>query len=79
MRQSNVIFGVLVFAFVIYITLRGQLPAYIALFTGADTPDTGSNSGATSESPNKATDILNKDYGKAVQDLSKLYSNIGLT
>ena len=35
MRQSTIIFGTLLAAFVIYITLRGQLPDYFALFTGA--------------------------------------------
>jgi hypothetical protein len=32
MKQSTVIFGTLMFAFVMYITLRGQLPAYLDLF-----------------------------------------------
>jgi hypothetical protein len=32
-RQSTVIFGSLVFAFIVYITLRGQLPDYLALFS----------------------------------------------
>lgn len=36
MRQSTIIFGTLLLAFVIYITLRGQLPAYLGLFTGAN-------------------------------------------
>lgn len=35
MRQSTVIFGVLILAFVIYITMRGQLPAYLALFSSS--------------------------------------------
>jgi hypothetical protein len=34
-RQSTIIFGTLLAAFVIYITLRGQLPDYLALFTKA--------------------------------------------
>lgn len=32
MRQSNVIFGTLIFMFIVYITMRGQLPAYLDLF-----------------------------------------------
>ena len=32
MRQSNVIFGTLIFAFIVFITMRGQLPAYLDLF-----------------------------------------------
>lgn len=43
MRQSTLIFGALIFAFVIYITMRGQLPAYVDLFrksSGASAPVT---------------------------------------
>lgn len=29
MSQSTVIAGVILFAFIIYITMRGQLPAYL--------------------------------------------------
>ncbi len=32
MRQSNVIFGTILLAFIVYITMRGQLPAYLDLF-----------------------------------------------
>jgi len=32
LRQSNVIFGTLIFAFLVFITMRGQLPAYLDLF-----------------------------------------------
>jgi len=32
LRQSNVIFGTLIFAFIVFITMRGQLPAYLDLF-----------------------------------------------
>lgn len=35
MRQSTVIFGTLLLGFVIYVTIRGQLPAYMSIFTGA--------------------------------------------
>jgi hypothetical protein len=31
MSQSTVIAGVLIFAFVIFITVKGQLPAYLAV------------------------------------------------
>lgn len=30
--QSNVIFGTIILAFVVYITMRDQLPAYLDLF-----------------------------------------------
>lgn len=33
MRQSTIIFGSLLFAFIIYITLLGQLPSYLGLFS----------------------------------------------
>lgn len=31
MNQSTVIFGVLIFAFVVFITTRGELPAYMSV------------------------------------------------
>lgn len=31
MSQSTVIFGVLIFAFVLFITVRGELPAYMSV------------------------------------------------
>lgn len=34
MSQSNTIAGFLIAAFAIFITVRGELPSYIALFTG---------------------------------------------
>jgi hypothetical protein len=34
MSQTAVIFGSLFVAFVVYVTLRGQLPAYAAVFLG---------------------------------------------
>lgn len=44
MRQSTLTFGVLLFIFVVYITVRGQLPAYLSLFKRK----TGSGSTTTS-------------------------------
>ena len=35
MQQSNVIFAVIFFAFVIFVTIRGELPAYLAIFFGS--------------------------------------------
>lgn len=32
MKQSTVIFGVLIFAFVVFVTMRGDLPSWLALF-----------------------------------------------
>jgi len=31
MNQSTVIFGVLIFAFIVFITVRGELPAYLSV------------------------------------------------
>ena len=35
MKQSGVIFGSLTIAFVVYITMKGHLPQYLALITGS--------------------------------------------
>ncbi len=50
MSQSNLIFGTLLLAFIIYITSRGQLPEYIRLFTekGSATGIGSDKSGSTS-------------------------------
>lgn len=34
MSQSNVIFAALLFAFVVYITMKGRLPAYLKTLLG---------------------------------------------
>jgi hypothetical protein len=38
MSQSTIVFFFLLFAYVIYITQRGELPAYLALLYGGGTP-----------------------------------------
>ena len=73
MRQSTVIFGTLLAAFVIYITIRGQLPSYLSLFTGATTEpvapknsttnDNKGSSGNSGSVVDKATSLLNQ-FGK---------------
>lgn len=47
MRQSTITFGVILFAFVVYITMRGQLPAYLDLFKSK--PKEASSSGGDSK------------------------------
>jgi uncharacterized membrane protein YgcG len=44
MRQSTLTFGVLLFMFVVFITVRGQLPAYLALFKSKKVAAKSSNS-----------------------------------
>jgi len=31
MSQSTVLFGVLIFAFIVFVTVRGELPAYLSV------------------------------------------------
>ena len=50
MRQSTVIFGTLLAAFVIYITIRGQLPSYLSLFTGGTTGPVAPKNSTTNDS-----------------------------
>ena len=69
MRQSTVIFGVMIFAFVVYITMRGQLPDYLALFSSGKSSTASTNSAASNSEKSKGTSILDetqsflKDYG----------------
>lgn len=44
MRQSTLTFGVLLFMFVVFITVRGQLPAYLALFRSKKVGESSSSS-----------------------------------
>lgn len=46
MSQNSVIFFYLLVGFVIYITVRGQLPAYMAVLTGKTTGSGTSGAGA---------------------------------
>ena len=46
MRQSNVIFGTLIFAFIVFITMRGQLPAYLDLFKSKPPEKKSASSGS---------------------------------
>lgn len=48
MQQSNFIFGALAVAFIVFITMRGGLPKYIAILTGSATRDKEPSSTATS-------------------------------
>jgi hypothetical protein len=73
MRQSNIIFATIVFAFVIYITLRGQLSDYIALFTGASTTTKAADNTQSTAAPNALENL-----GKSVQNLRNIYSNMGI-
>lgn len=50
LSQTDKIFGALLIGFLIYITVRGQLPSYIQLFTAGDAspppaPASGSSGG----------------------------------
>lgn len=56
MRQSNVIFGVILFAFVMYVTMRGQLPAYLDLFKKKT--DAASTTSTTSSGKSFLSSIL---------------------
>jgi hypothetical protein len=58
--QSTVIFASILIAFIVYITVKGELPAYLALFTpsnsgGGSSTSSSSSAGSTASS---ATSIL---------------------
>lgn len=48
MRQSTLTFSVLLFMFIVFITVRGQLPAYLALFKSKKVSSNTSGSGSSS-------------------------------
>lgn len=49
MQQSNVIFACLFIAFIVFITMRGKLPAYLAALLGTSAgASSGSSAGSSS-------------------------------
>jgi hypothetical protein len=71
MSQSNWIFGVLLFAFIVYITTKGELPSYIALFTSkgattstaTQTPSQAASTAQTVAAQNKVLQgLVNGDF-----------------
>lgn len=68
MKQSNVIFGTLLLAFVIYITLRGQLPAYLSLFSGEGS-SSASPSAPAKEKPQAAPDSWKKEFDDIMSNM----------
>ena len=46
MQQSNVIFGVLLVAYLVFITLRGELPVYLDILRGGGATSGNGGSGA---------------------------------
>lgn len=71
MTQSNVIAGALAIAFVIFITVRGELPDYIHLFTVKADPKK-SGSGGDSPGANFMSSMMGTPGMPFVDDMSKL-------
>ncbi len=66
MSQSNVIFAAIFISYLIFITMRGELPVY-AGFLLKSKPATASASNttdATSSAPSKKSDNTSSDVGK---------------
>ena len=80
MNNTNVIFGVLLFSFIVYITTKGELPAYIGLFTakgtsggiGTDKSGTASLFGV----PGTSTNQNSTNTGNATTNLFNSIQNI---
>jgi|GEM_PF-4199681 len=70
MQQSNVIFGALLVAFIVFVTLRGELPVYIDLLRGGGSISSSGNSNAGSGN-NPAT-----TGGALGTELGMLYNNV---
>ena len=76
MRQSTIIFGSLLLAFVVYITLRGQLPSYLNLFTGKGA---NTNSKGSTATQNNSTDSKSSNnFFNSVNKLNHTLSSMGL-
>lgn len=47
MQQSNAIFGAVFIAYIVFITIRGELASYVTLLKGGGTPATAGSSGGS--------------------------------
>lgn len=70
MQQSNVIFAYLLVAFILFISLRGELPTYITLLRGGG-QQAGNNSAVPAEQ-NGSSDL--GDAAQAVQTIATIAS-----
>lgn len=63
MQQSNFIFGILLVAYVVFVTIKGELGQYLALFKGAGTPAPTNQSGSGSSSGGPLSSLLSQGQG----------------
>lgn len=77
MQQSNVIFGAILIAFIVFITVRGELPAYLSLLRGSsngqdDTTGSLSAGGLSTDNANVIGNIgTSLNTGKTALDNAK--------
>lgn len=75
MQQSNFIFAMLLIAYIIFITVRGELPAYIAILRGGgqqagSAPAGGGTGNAVNTGINIGNSVVNNpDASAAILDI----------
>jgi hypothetical protein len=72
MSQSTIVFFFLVFAYLIYITQRGELPAYLALLYGGGTPAPSPAAGGGTSSPSSAGSSASSATSAAIKTAGDL-------
>lgn len=80
MRQSTIIFGAIVFAFIVYITLRGQLQSYLSLFTkkSGETLEAGaSNAGDDVNAASRVDEIVKRSGLMGLPDIGGFVDKYG--
>lgn len=79
MSQSNAIAGALALAFLLFITLRGELPSYLNLFKPKSQASSGSSGtgGGTSKSLTDAVTQLSSYFGGSGSQTSSGGGSIG--
>ena len=79
MRQSTVLFGALLFAFIVYITLRGQLDDYLALFSSAPSPSASAGNADKTSTSSGSLGEFEKYFPKdLIKNMGDIFSNMGL-
>lgn len=83
MQQSNFIFGMLLIAYIVYITAKGELPTYIQLLRGGGAQPAGTSANAGSAASgilSGAAALLNSDTNSALNPTSGIVDNpLGLS
>lgn len=74
MQQSNFIFGMILIAFIVFITVRGELPTYLSLLRGSGNSTTANN---VSDTPVEKTGNVLDSAEMSLENAGKILDLFG--